>query len=110
MSLAPDLVGAGRSRGGGHEVGRDGLIVPAVGGLRPEGARHGASQFMLAHEPAHAPPAGPQAFLLQSLQQARAAIGLAALGVSLAKLPAQLGIGPGPGAGWAGFPGVIAAA
>src|SRR5204862_7036694 len=104
----PDLIGTRGNGRAGHEIGRDGLSMPAVRGLRTKGPRFKPLQIVLAHEPTDPTTAGVQALLLQGPKQTRTAIGLAAFCVSLAQAFAQLDIPQRPGAGGTLLPGMIA--
>lgn len=70
-----------------------------------------AAQAVLAHVPAHAAAAllGKPLSVLQGSEQARPAIGLAALGVVRTEMPDQRGMGASPLAGRADFPCVVTA-
>ena len=78
----PDLVGSSGLGSFGQAVGGDGLVVVTVGGLDPIAALLAAAQAGLLHEAGDAVAAVAASLFAQLIDDARAAVGLAALGMN----------------------------
>src|SRR5206468_4833606 len=100
-----------RGRCGGFKVvGRDGLVVIAVGGAWPKSRLLQGGNTFLAHEASDPVAAAGVMFFAQLARHARAAIGLATLPMDLFDADEQLLIVALAPAGFASEPGVIPAA
>jgi hypothetical protein len=86
----PDLVGSSGIGQLRQAVGRDGLVVLAVGGDHAVTALLAPANLLLAHQPADAVAPVPPAQLAQAGLDARTAISLPALLVDATDLPGQL--------------------
>src|SRR5258708_1400568 len=91
-------------------VGRDPVLMPAVGGLRPEASAPHAAQAKGVHESRDPLGGVPLAAPPQRDRQPRTAIGAAALPMQFAQFCRELGILAGTGARGHGAHAVVAAA
>lgn len=95
----PDLIAGGGLGHFGQVIGRDGVIVVAVGGLDAVAALLAAAQTRRAHEPGDAIAAMVAALLAEHLLDARTAIGLPAFGKHGGDLPGERLVRQGAPAG-----------
>jgi len=100
----PNLIGGGGLGGGRQTIGRDGVVVVAVGGADAVAAPLAATEARCLHESGDAFAAMAVALLPQDLLHPRAAVSLAALGVNGLDGARQLLIGLGA---WAGGPAAL---
>ena len=107
----PNLIGGGGLGGGRQTIGRDGVVVVAVGGAHTVAALLAAAEARGPHEPGDAFAALPVTLLAQGLLHPGTAVSLPALGVNGLDAARQTLIGQGA---WTGrlaalLPGVVTA-